>query len=153
MSKSVAELRDQLSAIEADERMYEGIGPSDVDTLARMVDDEEEDWLAARAVHALSRIDSSEARQSVAAAAESPRLEVRVAAATSAAALPASDSDGILSKLLDDPQPAVRKFAVKATTPGNAEAVRARVRDMATSDKSAGLRRVAEKQARSVSES
>ena len=153
MSKSSAELRDQLSAIEADERMYEGIGPSDVDTLARMVADEEEDWLAARAVHALSRIDSSEARQSVASAAESPRMEVRVAAATSAATLPASDSDGILSKLLDDPQPAVRKFAVKATTPRNAEAVRARVRDMASSDKSAGLRRVAEKQARSVSES
>jgi hypothetical protein len=152
MSKSLSELRDQLSAIEADERMYEGIGPPDVDALVSMVE-EEEDWLAARAVHALSRIDSSDARQSVVSAVESSRMEVRVAAAASAAALPASDSDGILSKLLDDPQPAVRKFAVKATSARNAEAIRARVLDMATNDESAGLRRVAQKQSRAVSES
>jgi hypothetical protein len=150
MSKSLSELREQLSAIEADEHMYEGIGPSDVDALVRMVN-EEEDWLAARAVHALSRIDSSEVRQSVASAVESPRMEVRVAAAASAAALPASDSDGILSKLLGDPQPAVRKFAVKATSTRNAESIRARVRDMATSDENPALRRAAQKQARAVS--
>ena len=151
MSKSLSELRAQLSSIEADERMYEGIGPSDVDALTRMVDEEQEDWLAARAVHALSRIDSSEARESVAAAAESPRLEVRVAVASSATALPASDSDGILSKLLDDPQPAVRKFAVKATSPRNAQEIRARVQGMATSDDSAALRRVAARKAQSES--
>jgi HEAT repeat protein len=146
MPKSLSELREQLSAIEPDERTYEGIGPSDVDSLVRLVDDDE-DWLAARAVHALSRIESSQARQSVASAAQSPRTEVRVAAAASAAALPAEDSDEILSKLLDDSQPAVRKFAVKATSTRNAEAIQARVRDMATRDESAGLRRVAQRQA------
>jgi HEAT repeat protein len=151
MPKSVAELRAQLSDIEASERMYEGIGPSDVDALTRMVDDEE-DWLAARAVHALSRIDSSEARQAVAAAAESPQMEVRVAAAASAAVLPATESDTVLSKLLDDPQPAVRKFAVKSASPHNAKAIRERISDMASSEKSAGLRRVAEEKAKSVSE-
>ena len=151
MPKSVAELRAQLSDIEASERMYEGIGPSDVDALTRMVL-EEEDWLAARAVHALSRIDSSEARQAVAAAAESPRMEVRVAAAASAAVLPARDSDTVLAKLLDDPQSAVRKFAVKSTSRRNAKAIRERVSDMASSEKSAGLRRVAEEKAKSVSE-
>jgi HEAT repeat protein len=151
MPKSVSELRAQLSDIEASERMYEGIGPSDVDALTRMVE-AEEDWLAARAVHALSRIDSSEARQAVSAAAESPRMEVRVAAAASAAVLPTEDSDTVLSKLLDDPQSAVRKFAVKSTSPRNAKAIRERVGDMASSEKSAGLRRVAEQKARSVSE-
>jgi hypothetical protein len=151
MPKSVAELRAQLSDIEASERMYEGIGPSDVDALTRMVL-EEEDWLAARAVHALSRIDSSEARQAVAAAAESPQMEVRVAAAASAAVLPAEESDTVLSKLLDDPHSAVRKFAVKSTSRRNAKAIRERVSDMASSEKSAGLRRVAEEKAKSVAE-
>lgn len=143
MPKSPAELREQLGSIEASERMYEGIGPSDVDTLTRMVEDEPEDWLAARAVHALSRIDSGEARSAVLAAAQSPRMEVRVAAATCASELPASDSDDILSRLLDDSQAAVRKFAARATSARNAEAIRTKVRSMATNDDSAALRRVA----------
>ncbi len=151
MPKSVAELRAQLSDIEASERMYEGIGPSDVDALTRLVEDEE-DWLAARAVHALSRIRSGEARRAVAAAAGSRRMEVRVAAAASAAILPAEDSDRVLSKLLGDPQPAVRKFALKSTSPRNARAIRERVSDMASSETSAGLRRVAEEKAKAVSE-
>lgn len=143
MAKSLAELREQLSAIEAREGMYEGIGPSEVDTLTRMVEEEPEDWLAARAVHALSRIESAEARAAVASAAESPRMEVRVAAATCAAALPVPDADDILARLLDDPQAGVRKFAVRATSARNGEAVRAKVRSMATSETSAALRRVA----------
>jgi HEAT repeat protein len=151
MPKSVAELRAQLSDIEASERMYEGIDSSDVDALTRMVQ-EEEDWLAARAVHALSRIESGEARQAVAAAAEDPRMEVRVAAAASAAVLPAEASDTVLSKLLDDPQSAVRKFAVKSTSPRNSSEIRERVSEMASSEKSAGLRRVAEEKAKSVAE-
>jgi HEAT repeat protein len=152
MPKSRSQLRQQLSAIEPDERTYEGIGPPEVDLLLRLLDDEEE-WLAARAVHALSRIDADTARQGVVSAAESPRMEVRVAAAASAGTLPVEVSDEILSRLLDDPEPAVRKFAIKATSDRNSEAVRRRVGEIADADADARLRRVAQQQATSVAES
>jgi HEAT repeat protein len=149
MPKSLSELRDQLSAIEPDERTYHGIGPAEVDSLLDLLDDEEE-WLAARAVHALSRIDADAARQAVVSAAESPRMEVRVAAAASAARVPAPTSDEILYRLLDDPEAAVRKFAVKATSDRNSEAVRRRISEIADADADARLRRVAQQQARAI---
>jgi HEAT repeat protein len=151
MPKSLSQLRQQLSAIEPDERTYEGIGPSEVDLLVGLLDDEEE-WLAARAVHALSRIDADTARQALVSAAENQRMEVRVATAASAARIPMPASDEILSRLLDDPEPAVRKFAIKATSDRNSEAVRRRVREIADAESDARLRRVAQQQATSIAE-
>jgi HEAT repeat protein len=150
MPKSLPDLREQLSDIEPNERTYEGIGPSDVDLLQGLVDDEEE-WLAARAVYALSRIDTDNARQAVVSAAESPRMEVRVAAAASARDLPAWVSDEILSRLLADPHPAVRKFAIRSVSDRNSEAVRRRIIEIAEADPDARLRQAA--QARSIADS
>ena len=150
MPKSLSELREQLSDIEPDERTYEALGPSEVDLLLDLLDDKE-DWLAARAVHALSRIDDERARQAVVLSAESPRMEVRVAAAASAGGLPAPVSDEILSRLLDDPQPAVRKFAIRSTSDRNSEAVRRRVAEIAASDANTQLQRMAQEHERSDS--
>jgi HEAT repeat protein len=150
MPKSMSQLRRQLSDIEPDERTYEGIGPSDVDLLTEMLDDDE-GWLAARAVHALSRIDADNARQAIVAAAERPRTEVRVAAAASAASLPPQASDEVLSRLLGDSQIGVRKLAIKSTSDRNSEAIRRRIREMAATDANTGLRRMADEKARSVS--
>jgi len=150
MPKSLSELREQLSDIEPDERTYEALGPSEVDLLLDLLDDKE-DWLAARAVHALSRIDDERARQAVVSSAESPRMEVRVAVAASAGGLPVRDSDEILSRLLDDPQPAVRKFAIRSTSDHNSEAVRRRIAEIAASDANTQLQRIAQEQERSVS--
>ncbi len=52
-----AQLRQKLSAIEPTESIYEGIGPSEVELLRELLQDQEA-WLAARAAYALSRIDS-----------------------------------------------------------------------------------------------
>ncbi len=149
MSKSSAQLREQLSAIEPDDRTYEGIGPSEVEPLQELLADEE-DWLAARAVHALSRIDTDDARRAVVSAADNPRIEVRVAAAASAPTLPAPASDEILSRLLDDPEPGVRKVAITATSRRNSEAVRRKVGEIAAADADTRLRRVAEQRSRSI---
>jgi HEAT repeat protein len=149
MPKSLAQLREQLSDIEPDERTYEGIGPSEVDMLVDLLDDEEE-WLAARAVHALSRIDSDNARQAVVSAAANPRMEVRVAAAMSADTLPARDSDEVLSRLLDDPQPAVRKLAIRSASDRNSEAVRQRIVEIASAEADTRLRQVAQERARTM---
>lgn len=151
MAKTLSELREQLSAIEPDDSTYEGIGPAEVELLESLLDDEQ-DWLAARAVHALSRIDAETARRAVVSAAESPRMEVRVAAAASADVLPAAVSDNVLSRLLGDSEAAVRKFAIKATSNRNSEAVRRRLTDIAGSDADARLRRVAQQQASTVAE-
>jgi len=151
MAKTLSELREQLSAIEPDESTYEGIGPAEVELLQSLLDDEQ-DWLAARAVHALSRIDAENARRAVVSAAESPKMEVRVAAAASADLLPAALSDDVLFRLLDDSEAAVRKFAIKAMSNRNSEAVRRRLAEIADSDADARLRRVAQQQASTVAE-
>lgn len=140
MPKSMSELRQQLSAIEPDERTYEGIGPPEVDLLRTLVDDEE-----------ASRIDADNARDAIVSATGSPRMEVRVAAAASAGALPPRASDEVLSRLLGDSQIGVRKFAIKSISDRNGEAIKRRIRQIATTDANTGLRQIAEEKARAVS--
>lgn len=151
MAKSLSQLREQLSAIEPDQTTYESIGPAEVELLEGLLDDEQ-DWLAARAVHALSRIDTERAHSAVVSAAQSPRMEVRVAAAVSAAELPAAASDEVLSRLLSDSEAAVRKFAIRATSHRNSENVRRRLTQIAASDADSRLRQAALQQAGSVAE-
>ena len=149
MPKSPSELRDQLSTIERDEVTYEGIGPDDVASLASLMEDDE-GWLAARAVHALSRIDDARAHQAILAAASMPRLEVRVAAATAAESLPADVSDGVLLGLLGDPDPAVRKFAVRSVSPRNGAAVLGRLQELADAEPNTRIKDMAEEKSRST---
>ena len=150
MAKSQAQIRQQLSDLEPSERTYAGLGASDVSSLVELLSDEE-GWLAARAVHALSRIDTEPARRAVVASATSPRFEVRVAAATSAGSLPPRVSDEVLSRLLDDPQAAVRKFAVRSTSNRNSETIRRRIAEIAVQDTDSRLQRVAEEHGKSLS--
>jgi HEAT repeat protein len=150
MSMSISELRYQLSAIEPEESTYEGIGASEVDLLRELLE-EEEGWLAARAAHALSRIDSTDAHDALLSATESSRPEVRVAVAASAEALPPKVSDEVLSRLLDDPEIGVRKFAIKSTSDRNSDAIRRRLAEIATTDADTALGKIAEEKARSVS--
>jgi HEAT repeat protein len=150
MPKSVSELRQQLSAIEPDESTYEGIGPAEVDLLRDLLDDEEA-WLAARAVHALIRINTDNAQNAIVSAAGNPWPEVRVATAAEAGALPPNISDEVLSRLLDDSHIGVRKFAIKSTSDRNSKAIRRRIREIATADADSGLRQIAEEKARSIS--
>jgi HEAT repeat protein len=149
MPKSPSELRDQLSTIESDDATYEGLGRDDVASLTTLLEDDE-GWLAARAVHALSRIDDPRAHEAILAAASMPRLEVRVAAATAAGRLPAELSDGVLLGLLEDPDPAVRKFAVRSVSPRNGTAVRSRVQELAEAEPNPRIRDLAEGKSRST---
>jgi HEAT repeat protein len=149
MPKSPAELRDQLSTIESDDATYEGLGRDDVASLTPLLE-ADEGWLAARAVHALSRIDDPRAHQAIVTAASMPRPEVRVAAAAVAGRLPAELSDGVLLGLLGDPDPAVRKFAVRSVSPRNGAAVRSRVRELADAEPNPRIKDLAEEKSRST---
>jgi HEAT repeats len=149
MPMSMAELRQQLSTIEPDESTYEGIGPSEVDSLRELLEDEEA-WLAARAVHALSRIDSEDARQAIRSATQNPRPEIRVAVAASAGSLPVDLSDEVLSTLLGDSDTAVRKFAIRSVSERNSDPIGQRIQEMARTDTDVALRSIAEEKARSM---
>jgi len=141
MPMTLSELRTRLSEIEPTERMYEGIGPSEVPVLRQLLDDEEA-WLAARAVYALSRINTPEAHAAVAEAAGSPRPELRVAAAVNAPRLPPELSDRVLDLLLDDGNVGVRKFAIKASDK-NSPRLRGKLESIVTSDPDNVLRQLA----------
>lgn len=151
MTVSLDEVRLQLGAIEASEDMYAGLGPEEVPVLVGLLDDEEP-WLAERALHALSRIDSDGARGAVVSAADSPRPELRVAAARAAArtGLRVQAADQILTRLLVDPEPSVRKYAVRSVSDRNSEAVRHQLSETATTENSPRLRRLAEQQISSL---
>ncbi|MGH2603991.1 MAG: HEAT repeat domain-containing protein [Dehalococcoidia bacterium] len=150
MTMSMPQLREQLSAIEPDESIYEGIGASEVDLLRELLDDEEP-WLAARAAHALSRIDAEPAHDALLSATQSQRSEVRVAVAASAHVLPPRVSDQVLSRLLDDSELGVRKFAIKSVSDRNSDAVTRRLGELAAGEPNTALRRIAEERASSIS--
>jgi hypothetical protein len=129
MAMTSEELRTQLSDIEPTEQTYDGIGPAEVGLLRELVGDEEP-WLAARAVHALGRVDSDDARQALIEATQDARPEVRVAVAATARSVPPDVSDALLSRLLDDPDVGVRKFAVTSSSERNGLEVRARIKEL-----------------------
>lgn len=117
------ELRSRLSSIEGDPQMYSDLGPDEVPLLIELLGDDEA-WMAARAIYALSRIDSPEAKAVVEQAASSDRAEVRIAVAVTANLLPVDISDRVLSRLLKDTEVGVRKYAIDSVTPDNKEEVR-----------------------------
>lgn len=150
MPMSLARVREQLSAIEPADSDYEGIGASEVELLRQLLDDREP-WLAARAVHALSRIDSEAAQLALLAATWSPRPEVRVAVAASAGALPPDVSDEVLSRFLNDSDVGVRKFAIRSASERNSDQIRQRIEEIAIAEGLTALRQLAEEKARFLS--
>ena len=133
MAMSMQEIRSRLSSIEGDAQMYVDLGPDEVPLLVELLDDEEA-WLASRAVYALTRIATPEALAAVEEASDSGRDEVRVAVAVSAKVLPSEAADRVLTKLLKDREVGVRKFAIESVTPENEERVRRLVAEMTDSD-------------------
>jgi hypothetical protein len=78
------------------------------------------------------------------AASKSSRREIRVALAASAGALPPSVSDKVLTRLLDDSELGVRKFAVKSTSDRNGDAVKKRLGKVASRERNTAVRQIAE---------
>jgi len=128
-----AELRTKLSVIEPTEAMYEGIGPGDIASLEQMVSDREE-WMASRAVFALSRVGGTEAVSVLARAATDNRAPVRVAVAAAVSQRAIVLPDAALVRLLNDNDAGVRKFATQAVKSGNSEDARALLRRMSKDD-------------------
>jgi hypothetical protein len=148
MALSLEEITQRLSAIEAHEGMYEGIGPDEVPALEQLVD-ASEPWLAARAVFALSRVGSRTAANGLRKAAGHSRVEVRVAAAAAISdVLPSLEDDQtgdplvdvIVSSLLDDANVGVRRYAIESATSAQGHNVRGKLQWIAKHDPAPMLR-------------
>ena len=142
MAMTLEQLRSQLSTIEPEESTYAGIGAAEIPLLEQLLQDEEA-WMASRAVFALSRQPDPQAISILSRVAADPRPELRVALAASTANLPPRAANNILLTLLDDADVGVRKFAVEAVSGKHNPAVHAKVRDIGTQDPEPVLRDVA----------
>ncbi len=133
MPMALEQLKNQLSAIEANERTFDGIGSSEVPLLAQLLQDEE-GWMASRAVFALSRVPDGSASTILRGAVADSRPEVRVALAASAGRLNPEDANNILLTLLTDSVPGVRQFAIQSVAGDHDDAVHAKLRDLGARD-------------------
>jgi len=133
MPKTLEELRNQLSAIEPDIDMFDGIGPSEIPLLEQLLQDEEA-WMASRAIFALSRIPDPKALAILSHEVSDPRPEVKVALAASVKNLKSSDANDILLKLLNDTNIGVRKFAIQAVSPNHNVSVREMLKNLEMQD-------------------
>lgn len=130
---TVAELRAKLSLIEAEESMYAGMTPSDVSALEQLLADSE-DWMAARAVFALSRIGSHEAIAVLARMVTDRRQQVRLAVAAAVGQRPIVLPDPAVISLLRDEDAGVRQFATFAVKPENGREARSLLSRLASHD-------------------
>jgi HEAT repeat protein len=127
-------------AIEPDESMYEGIGEDDIPVLEQLLRDDEA-WMASRAVWALAHVDTEASLRGLTNAARDARPEVRVSVAASAARMNnIRSSDILLSLLLNDADPGVRKFSVSSVSGANERSIIDKLRAIAEQDPSPTLR-------------
>jgi HEAT repeat protein len=130
---TVEELRAKLSEIEPREAMYAGLTPTDVPSLERLLADPE-DWMAARAIFALSRVGNDAAVNILARAVTDGRVQVRVAVAAAVAQRPITLPDNAIVKLLQDQDVGVRKLATRAVKPENGNEPRALLNRLSSED-------------------
>lgn len=146
---SAESVRAQLSIIEPTEAMYEGIGPGDVSDLEQLLSDKEE-WMASRAVFALSRVGTPAALNAMTRAATDQRSPVRVAVAAAVSQRPLVLPDTALVSLLRDQDAGVRKFATLAVKRENGADAHTLLSRMATEDAVTAVREHAAEALRKV---
>jgi HEAT repeat protein len=140
---TLTELRDKLSAIEPDESTFSDISSEEIPLLEQLLDDDEA-WMAARSVFALSRLNNNDAFSVLTRASTSNRDEVRVAVAAAAVKLPTEVASRLLNVLLDDSDLGVKKFAIQSITRENAPILQTKLRSLVESDLSDYIQRNAQ---------
>lgn len=144
-----AELRKKLSLIEPSEEMYAGITPGDVPALQELLSDREE-WIASRAVFALSRVGTSEAMHVLSEAAKDHRSQIRVSLAAAVSQRPITLPDSALMHLLQDTDTGVRKYATHAVKAENGKETHALLDRIALEDAVPQVRERAEESLRKL---
>ncbi|MEC5182519.1 hypothetical protein [Arthrobacter sp. CG_A4] len=105
-----------LEVLEPDEPNYDkaaALGPEALPHLQALVEGDDP-MLAAKAAFAASLLEGGQGQDVVAAAARSETASIRVAAAAAARNLPAESASTVLTVLVDDDDPGVRKVAASS---------------------------------------
>ncbi|MBD0256010.1 MAG: HEAT repeat domain-containing protein [Cytophagales bacterium] len=140
--KTYEEVRTILSDIEPSEDTYSSLDTDDIPHLRQLLQ-ENEPWLASRAVFALSRLPTRDTDALLLQAARDQRSEVRVAAAVCSARLPTDVSDQVLDSLIDDQDLGVRKFAVQSITDASSDVLKQKLRRISSADGNAFIKSIA----------
>jgi HEAT repeat protein len=141
--KTLDQVRSLLSDIEPSEQTFASLNVEDLPQLEALLSHDEEEWMSARAVHALSRIDDPRARQAIVRASADARPTLRIAVARALPRLEAPVHERLLDTLLDDADVGVRKFALGSVPLAVAAGTRAKIGRIAESDGSEALRALA----------
>lgn len=137
--KTLDQIRSLLGDIEPSEKTFAPLNTDDIPHLVTLLGDDEE-WLAARAVHALSRLDDPRARDGISRAAKDPRGAIRVAVAAALPRLPVQFGERLMDELLDDKDIGVRKFTLRSIPAAAPVHLRAKIEQMAKIDASEPIR-------------
>jgi len=150
MAPEAGDIRRQIDVDEPNyPELAARLGLGAVPHLRALIDDPA---VAAKAIYLLSLLPSAESLGGIAVAARSADDSVRVAAAAALGnitSLPAFDADpaqaeGTVRRLLTDPDPGVRKVALRSARAVGPQAVRAALERMASEDPDSQLRRAAQ---------
>ena len=140
--KTLNQVRSLLGDIEPTENTFAPLDSDDIPHLATLLGDGEE-WLAARAVHGLSRLDDPRARDAITQAAADSRGAVRVAVATALPRLPAAFAERLMGDLLADHDIGVRKLALRSVPAVVPVQLRSKIEQIAKTDASEPIRALA----------
>jgi HEAT repeat protein len=144
----MAVTRDQvLAALYPDEPDYEEaarrLGPDAIPFLLELVEGDDL-ALASKAASLAGSLGTNRSAEVLAAAARSPEPLLHVAAAAALRNVPDIPVD-LAETLLDDPEPGVRKWALRSLEAARPAGLKGRVRAMAASDPEATLRDLAQR--------
>jgi HEAT repeat protein len=142
MAMTLQQLKMQLGDIEPDESTYLNIGPAEIPLLDHLLEDDEA-WIASRAVFALSRMTEPSVTPLLSRAAADPRAEVRIAVAAAAANLKPEYANRLLLQLLADAELGVRKFAIQSVAGSHDPALTDKLKYMEAGDPEPAIREIA----------
>lgn len=140
--KTLDQVRSLLGDIEPTEKTFAPLDSDDIPHLITLLADHEE-WLAARAVHGLSRLDDPHARDGITRAAADSRGAVRVAVAAALPRMPIAFAERLMGDLLADHDAGVRKFTLRSVPAAVPVQLRHKIEEMAKADASEPIRALA----------
>lgn len=141
MARDIDEVRRRIDLDEPDyARLAAVLGPEAVPQLLELVEDEDP-AVASKATYVLSLIQSPRSLEGLETAARSRDANVRVAAAAALTNLEGRDAEDVLKRLLDDPDPGVRKVALRSVRGPAGPTLLAALQQIAADDPEEALRR------------
>ncbi len=149
MAMTLEQIKNQLSAIEPNDSTYSGIGSSEIPFLEQLLQDEET-WIASRAIFALSRVSDDKVVTILSQAVADPRQQIRVAIAASVGNLKPENASNILLQLLSDNELGVRKFAIQSVSGIHDTAVHEKLKNIEIRDPTLPIREIAKDRLREL---